>query len=268
MDQQEMTLGASTMRADRVKAEQKDLRKKENRAVKKSRRIEPEETVAVTGPHWSTQFQGPTGFRVYAASAGPFVKVGYTTKGRGRISGLQTGNPLPVQFVRSWPALSDTHARKVEAFIHSALHEYRACGEWFLCELDRVDAAAVEAMGVSAGLSWDLWNDAVRKFNGPGLPRNAELRRRQGAASIKAASKPDRYRELSDALVEYLVGFDPVAVREESARASRAKVKANRQQGGKKRGKRARRRSSKANRRAAGSMPTEVVVSSGRRVSG
>lgn len=55
-----------------------------------------------------------------------FIKIGWTTKLRARLSNLQTGNhlPLSIQFVMSG-------TRRDESGLHSLFHRYALEGEWF-----------------------------------------------------------------------------------------------------------------------------------------
>lgn len=55
------------------------------------------------------------------------VKIGYTTNIKARLSAIQTGNPLPVRVLATFPG-----TRRQERLIQKALKEFQLMREWFI----------------------------------------------------------------------------------------------------------------------------------------
>lgn len=69
----------------------------------------------------------PTGYVYVIHAIGTNrIKIGHTTDLKGRLRGLQTAAPYPLQMLANWPG---TKAR--ERRVHRYLNQFRKVGEWF-----------------------------------------------------------------------------------------------------------------------------------------
>ncbi len=65
---------------------------------------------------------------VYVVQCGEFTKIGIATWVKTRVMSLQTGNPEPIQLLKSWRS---RNAGAEELKLHKHLRKYRVRGEWF-----------------------------------------------------------------------------------------------------------------------------------------
>ena len=82
------------------------------------------------------QFDGK--WFVYFISDGYFVKIGYASDLKKRISGIQVGNPRKVEFIALIPCLDRWCAQMVERELHFWYRHFAMNGEWFNI-LDRLE---------------------------------------------------------------------------------------------------------------------------------
>jgi hypothetical protein len=90
--------------------------------------IGPDGTI-YTKPSSSPQPKEPS--FIYFVVGGPFVKIGFSTSVRFRITSLQVGNPYRLSLLNSIPGDVD-----LERELHRRFSSYRAQGEWFRLEGD------------------------------------------------------------------------------------------------------------------------------------
>lgn len=69
---------------------------------------------------------------VYFIKAGEYVKIGIAKNIKSRISALQTGQALKIEFCGAIRNLTKREARKHERDLHNFFRNCRANGEWFL----------------------------------------------------------------------------------------------------------------------------------------
>lgn len=137
---------------------------------------------------------------VYVVAMGPFLKIGFSRSSViGRINSLQTGSPMPLVLRATHP---HPQPAQLEAFVHAVLAEHRACGEWFLCETDDVQAAVDLAAPLIHGGSVSEWRSLAAGLGAEPLALTEEERRvRGGSANLLAKG---RELDLARAFVSWL----------------------------------------------------------------
>ncbi len=125
--------------------------------------------------------------QVYAIEMGPFLKVGFTRESvANRLTSLQTGSPIPLKLVGSWP---HRQPHRLEAFVHSLLADCRMSGEWFLCSIEDVEAAVAAASELPRSATWADWNKCAIAAGGDRIADDWKARRASSDAATRAARR-------------------------------------------------------------------------------
>jgi hypothetical protein len=135
---------------------------------------------------------------VYAMQMGPFIKVGFSIRDvESRMGQLQIACPLPLKLIDTFPI--GVHPRRLEAFIHSILDEFRTCGEWFLCDMDDVYAAVEMARQLKPDATWKDFRDLAASY---GADRDLGRSNRDGK-QIWYSSTVERRNEVTRAFAAW-----------------------------------------------------------------
>lgn len=111
-----------------------------------------------------------------------FIKIGKTQRIEHRLTAVQCGCPLPIEYVMSGTGLEAKQANDAERAMHGLLAEFRQKGEWFQFNLDskehkkRLNDAFTQVFTRIHGPSWQLKVQPVEDARKAGEQYSADRR--------------------------------------------------------------------------------------------
>ena len=114
--------------------------------------VEPQDT-----PERTALVNVPTVKQIYIIRSGDHYKIGIATNIAERVNAMQTGNPIELELVASWPP---ARPLEDEAKLHAELAVYRGLREWFELPPDIVEQLRERDYGPAS-------TDATTPHDGP-----------------------------------------------------------------------------------------------------
>lgn len=105
------------------------------------------------------------------------IKIGYSASPKDRLTQLQTGSPVPLQLLASWPGSVERERR-----VHRYLSQFRQTGEWF--EVPPFVGLQIYELVTKGQITNPFHVAATRKKTGSSANRSTETTRRYNKTGL------------------------------------------------------------------------------------